>query len=173
MVKQPLSGGNVSTTAANNATSQIQPAVAAANKASADAQAAQQVANGNVTTLNELSERVTALENSLVQSLTMRVRVGGDESTNNYFWGMDIPKELKGITISNLSANATGGGEVPKFIFTKTAGGTENVQISNGAIDSKYFTDGTYSSFTTTTGTKPGYSTADFTATLNFGNVEG
>lgn len=171
-VQQALSSANDATTAANSATSQIQPAVTAANQASADAQAAQQVANGNVTTLNELSERVTALENSLVQSLTMRVRVGGDTGTNNYYWGMDIPKELKGITISNLSTNTTGG-KVPEFIFTKTAGGTENVKISNGAINSKYFTDGTYTSFTTTTGETTGYSYAIFTATLNFGNVEG
>lgn len=172
-VQQALTAANDATTAANSATSQIQPAVTAANQASADAQAAQQVANGNVTTLNELSERVTTLENSLVQSLTMRVRVGGNTGTNNFYWGMDIPKELKGITISNLSTDSTGGGQIPQFIFTKTEGGTENVQISNGEIDSKYFTDATYSSFTTTTGATSGYGYAVFTATLNFGNAEG
>lgn len=65
-VQQALSAANDATSAANSATSQIQPAVTAANQASADAQAAQQVANGNVSTLTSLSERVTTLENSAV-----------------------------------------------------------------------------------------------------------
>lgn len=167
-VQQALTAANDATTAANSATSQIQPAVTAANQASADAQAAQQTANGNVSTLTSLSERVTALEEEAIKTFTVTGNAGAHSGTGVAVgFGIDIIEEMRGMTISNLSA-----GENLSWTITPADGAAETIPLANGAIPEKYFVPGAYtkmqlSGFDTGSGVRE----TTFNFSINYGKA--
>ena len=168
-VQQALTAANDATTAANSATSQIQPAVTAANQASADAQAAQQVANGNVSTLTSLSERVTALENSVVTeistSFSYRANAyqGSGTSTQEFIVNAPENTKITGVEIEfskfNLGSSASftlfanddvlqkwsiSAAPVLNTPINKTVDNASIIKISGGAgTNNKFDADGT------------------------------